>query len=115
MANGDTSLHGTSAFEGQAALQVRQQTLRLHRGPWLVEVGRFIDEASVDYFSAHVTETFLQDTATRSPLLYSGFNLGNGIRGQIELVPGLRAALTFNAGNPVSTTSSFMIGGSYPP
>jgi hypothetical protein len=115
MASGGTSLHGTSAYEGQAALQVRQQTVRLHRGPWRVEVGRFIDEGSVDFFSAHVTESFLQDTATRNPLLFSGFNLGNGVRGQLELVPGLRAALTFNAGNPISTTSSLMIGGSYPP
>jgi hypothetical protein len=115
MASGGTSLHGTSAYEGQAAMQVRQQVLRLHRGAFRIEVGRLIDESSVDYFSAHVTETFLQDTATRDPLLFSGFNLGNGVRGQIEFVPGLRAALTFNAGNPVSTTSSLMIGGSYPP
>ena len=115
MASGGTSLHGTSAYEGQAALQVRQQTLRLLRGGWRVEVGRFIDEASVDFFSAHTTETFLQDTATRDPLLFSGFNLGNGVRGQLELVPGLRAAITFNAGNPISTTSSLMIGGPYPP
>jgi hypothetical protein len=115
MASGGTSLHGTSAYEGQAALQVRQQTLRLHRGAWRVEVGRFIDEASVDYFSAHVAETFLQDTATRDPLLFSGFNLGNGVRGQLELTPGLRAAIAFNAGNPISTTSSLLIGGPYPP
>jgi hypothetical protein len=115
MASGGTSLHGTSAYEGQAALQVRQQVLRLHRGPWRIDAGRFIDEASVDFVSAHVAETFLQDTATRDPLLFSGFNLGNGVRGQLELVPGLRAALTFNAGNPTSTTSSLMVGGSYPP
>jgi hypothetical protein len=115
MASGGTSLHGTSAYEGQAALQVRQQVLRLHDGPWKIEVGRFIDEASVDYFSAHIAETFLQDTATRDPLLFDGFNLGNGVRGQIEFVKGLRAAITFNAGNPVSTTSSLMIGGSFPP
>lgn len=115
MASGGTSLHGTSAYEGQAAMQVRQQVLRLHRGPWKIEAGRFIDEASVDFFSAHVAETFLQDTATRDPLLFSGFNLGNGVRGQLELVPGLRAAVTFNAGNPIATTSSLMIGGAYPP
>ncbi|MDB4935199.1 MAG: hypothetical protein JWP87_2171, partial [Labilithrix sp.] len=115
MASGGTSLHGTSSYEGQAALQVRQQVLRLHRGAWRIEVGRLIDESSVDFFSAHITETFLQDTATRDPLLFDGFNLGNGVRGQLELVPGLRAALTFNAGNPVSTTGSLMIGGSYPP
>lgn len=115
MASGGTSLHGASAYEGQAALQVRQQVLRLHDGPWKLEVGRFVDEASVDYFSAHVAETFLQDTATRNPLLFDGYNLGNGVRGQIEFVKGLRAAITFNAGNPVATTSSLMVGGSYPP
>lgn len=115
MASGGTSLHGASAYEGQAALQVRQQVLRLHHDAWKVEVGRLIDEASVDYFSAHVAETFLQDTATRNPLLFDGYNLGNGIRGQLELVKGLRAAITFNAGNPVATTSSLMVGGSYPP
>ncbi|MBX3186114.1 MAG: hypothetical protein KF819_03825 [Labilithrix sp.] len=115
MASGGVGLHGTSAYEGQAAMQVRQQVVRVHRGPWRVEAGRLIDEGSVDFFSAHVTETFLQDTATRDPLLFSGFNLGNGIRGQLELAPGLRAAITFNAGNPVSNTASLMVGGPYPP
>ncbi|MDB5212554.1 MAG: hypothetical protein JWO86_481 [Myxococcaceae bacterium] len=115
MASGGTSLHGTSAYEGQAAMQVRQQVVRLHRGVWRVEAGRLIDEASVDFFSAHIAETFLQDTATRDPLLFDGFNLGNGVRGQLEVVKGLRLALTFNAGNPIATTSSLMIGGSYPP
>jgi len=115
MASGGIGLHGTSAYEGQAAMQVRQQVIRLHRGVWRVEAGRFIDEGSVDYYSAHVAESFLQDTATRDPLLFSGFNLGNGVRGQVQLVKGLRAALTFNAGNPVATTSSLMIGGAYPP
>jgi hypothetical protein len=115
MASGGIGLHGTSAYEGQAALQVRQQVLRVGRGPWRVDVGRFVDEASVDFFSAHVVETFLQDTATRDPLLYSGFNLGNGVRGQVEPIKGLRLALTLNAGNPVSTTASLMIGGPFPP
>jgi type IV secretory pathway VirB10-like protein len=78
MASGGTSLHGASAYEGQAAMQVRQQVVRLHRGVWRVEAGRLIDEGSVDYFSAHVAETFLQDTATRDPLLFDGFNLGYG-------------------------------------
>jgi hypothetical protein len=115
MASGGVSLHGTSAYEGQAALQVRQQVVRLSGSTWMLEVGRMIDEASVDYFSAHVGETFLQDTATRDPLLFDGFDLGNGIRGTFTIVPGLRAGLAFNAGNPVSTTSSLMIGGTYPP
>ncbi len=92
MASGGIGLHGTSAYEGQAALQVRQQVLRLGKDAWRIEVGRFVDPASVDFFSAHVADTFLQDTATRDPLLYDGFNLGNGIRGQLEIYPGLKLA-----------------------
>lgn len=115
MASGGVGLHGTSAYEGQAAMQVRQQMLRLSKSIFRVEVGRIIDEASVDFFSAHVADSFIQDTATRDPLLFSGFNLGNGVRGTVQILPPLRLGLTLNAGNPVSTTSSLLIGGAYPP
>jgi hypothetical protein len=116
MASGGIGLHGTSAYEGQAALQVRQQLIRLTYEPVMVEVGRILDEASIDYISAHVQDTLVQDTATRDPLLYSGFNLGNGIRSTVALVPKmLRLGLTINAGNPVSTTSTLAVGGTYPP
>jgi hypothetical protein len=115
MASGGIGMHGTSAYEGQAAMQVRQQLIRIGNGAWRIEAGRFIDPASVDFYSQHVAESFLQDTATRDALLYTGFNLGNGVRGQYEIYPGLKLGLTFNAGNPVSTTASLMIGGSFPP
>ena len=115
MASGGVGLHGASAYEGQAAMQVRQQVVRVHGGGFRLEAGRMIDEASVDFYSAHVAETFLQDTATRDALLFSGFNLGNGVRGQVQLLPGVRAAITFNAGNPVANTASLLIGGPYPP
>lgn len=115
MASGGVGMHGTSAYEGQAALQVRQQVIRLGKDEWRIEAGRFIDPASVDFYSQHVAESFLQDTATRDALLYTGFNLGNGVRGQYEIFPGLELGLTFNAGNPVSTTASLMIGGAFPP
>jgi len=115
MASGGVGLHGSSAYEGQAAMQVRQQVVRVHGGGFELAAGRLIDEASVDFYSAHVAETFLQDTATRDALLFSGFNLGNGVRGQVQLLPGVRAAITFNAGNPVSNTASLLIGGPYPP
>ena len=115
MFNGGTSLHGSSAWEGQAALQVRRQVVRLATGPWMIEAGRVIDEASMNFVSAHVLDTLLQDTATRDPLLYSGFNMGNGVRGTYEALPGLRLGLTFTAGNPVATTSSLQVGGSFPP
>jgi hypothetical protein len=115
MANGGTGLRGTSVFEGQAVLQVRKQVIHLARDWWLVEVGRIIDEASVDYFSDHVTHTFMQDTAVRDVLLYSGFNLGNGVRGTAEILPGLRIGFAFNGGNPTATSSTLAVGGTFPP
>jgi hypothetical protein len=115
MANGGTDLHGASAWEGQAAMQVRQQVIRARQGDFTGEVGRLLDPASVDYFSAHVADTFLQDTAVRDPLLYSGLNLGNGLRGAYEPTKGLVLGLTFTAGNPVSNTASLQVGGSFPP
>jgi hypothetical protein len=115
MANGGRSLHGTSVYDGQAALQVRKQVLHLAKDWWMFEVGRVIDEASVDYFSLHVADTFLQDTATRDSFLFDGFNLGNGVRGTAEILPGLRIGLAANAGNPTSTSSVIALGGAYPP
>jgi hypothetical protein len=117
MANGGSGfeLHGSSAWQGQAQLQVREQVVRYQEGPWMAEVGRVIDEGSVDFVSAHVQDTLLQDTATVEPLLYSGFILGNGVRGTFEVVPGLRVGLAFIAGNPVSNTASLQVGGSFPP
>lgn len=115
MANGGTRLRGTSVFDGQAALQVRKQVIHLGRKWWTVEVGRVVDEASVDYFSSHVADTLLQDTATRDALLFSGFNLGNGLRGTAEVLPGLRIGLALNGGNPTSSSSVLAVGGSFPP
>jgi hypothetical protein len=115
MLNGGTSLHGTSAFEGQAAMQVRRQLVRVTYGGLRVEVGRVVDEASVDFLSGHVGDTLYQDTALRDPLLYSGYNLGNGIRATFEIIDDLRVGIAFNAGNPVSSTSSLMVGGAFPP
>ncbi len=115
MANGGTGLRGTSVFEGQAALQVRKQVIHLAKDWWLIELGRIIDEASVDYFSDHVTHTFMQDAAVRDVLLYSGFNLGNGARATAEVLPGLRIGFAFNAGNPTAASSSLALGGIFPP
>lgn len=115
MANGGPLLHGTSAYEGQAALQVRSQYLQVAGGPAFAMVGRFVDEASADYFSRHIADVFMQDTATRDPLLFSGFNLGNGVRGGFKIGDALRVGVTLNAGNPVSTTGSLMVGGTFSP
>lgn len=115
MANGGTSLHGSSAWEGQASLQVREQLVRVSFDHAVLEAGRVLDEASVNFVSAHVVDTLLQDTATRDPLLYSGLNLGNGVRATYEAVKGFRVGLTFTAGNPVSSTAALQVGGTFPP
>lgn len=113
MANGGFSLHGTSVFEGQASLQVRKQVIHLGKDWWTVEAGRVVDEASVDYFSYHIADTFLMNPATEPFLLFDGFNLGNGVRATAEILPGLRLGFAFNAGNPTSTSAILAFGGSY--
>jgi len=107
--------HGASAWEGQAALSVRNQLIRFHGARWKVELGRVTDEASADYFSQHVADFLIADSFTRDPFLYTGYNRGNGVLGTFDLTPGLRLGLTANAGNPVSMTGSLPIGGAFTP
>jgi hypothetical protein len=111
----DLGLHGSSAWEGQAALEVRNQLIRLHRPGWRIDVGRITDDASVDYFSAHVADMLIADTFTRDPLLYSGFNRGNGVLGTYEVAGHFRFGLALNAGNPLATTATLVAGGPFPP
>lgn len=107
--------HGTSAWEGQAALSVRNQLVRLDRGRVRLEAGRITDPASLDFTSLHVLDQLLTDGFTRAPLLASGFNRGNGVLARFELAPGWFAGATLNAANPTSTTSSLVVGGTFPP
>ena len=107
--------YGTSVWEGQAAVQVRNQLLRVEWEGLTVDVGRITDPASLDYFSAYVANMLLTDDLTRYPMLLSGFNRGNGILARYEVVPGLHVGATVNAGNPTSTTGTVMIGGTFPP
>ena len=107
--------HGTSVWEGQAALQVRNQFLRLSGWGAEIEGGRITDLASIDYFSPHIADTLLKDALVRESFLASGANLGNGVAARYELLEGLRAQFTFTAANPVSTTGSLVVGGSYYP
>lgn len=107
--------HGASAWEGQAALSVRDQLLRFHGARWKVEVGRVTDEASADYFSQHVADFLIADPFTRDPFLYTGYDRGNGLLGTFDVTPSLRLGLTVNAGNPVALTGSLPIGGAFTP
>ena len=71
--------HGTSVWEGQAALQVRDQVLRLTWWRLGLDAGRFEDPASVDFYSAHVADQLYTDLFTRQAHLQSGYNQGNGL------------------------------------
>lgn len=107
--------HGTSAWEGQAALSVRNQLVRLERGRWRVDAGRITDPTSMDYLSEHAADQLYTDGFTRGPLLASGFNRGNGALVRFAAAPGVWLGATLNAANPTSTTSSLVLGGTFPP
>lgn len=107
--------HGSSVWEGQAALQVRNQLVRFTRDRFRVDVGRLTDESSLDYFAEHVADQLLTDPYTRASLLASGFNRGQGVLARYEVIPGLKPGLSINAANPTSTTASLVLGGTFPP
>jgi hypothetical protein len=107
--------HGTSVWEGQAAITVRDQYLRLAYDRLQLDVGRITDPASIDFYSLHVANLLLTDFQLRLPFLASGANRGNGVLVRYRALPGLHLGLTVNAGNPVSNTGTAMLGGTYPP
>jgi hypothetical protein len=107
--------HGASAWEGQAALSVRNQLIRFRGALWRVEVGRVTDEASVDFYSQHVADFLVADPFTRDPFLYTGYNRGNGLFAAWQPAPGLQLGATLNATNPVALTGSLPIGGTFSP
>ncbi|HEX8822521.1 MAG TPA: hypothetical protein VF794_21525 [Archangium sp.] len=104
--------HGSGIWEGTASMSVRDQVLRLQRWGATVEAGIVLDPASVDYFSAHTGDVLVADKYTRDPLLYSGFNRGQGVQARYTRW-GLTAGLSYTEANPLSSSASFMVGGSF--
>lgn len=104
--------HGSGIWEGTASLSVRDQYIRLQRWNATVDAGIVLDPASVDFISTHIADVLLADKYTRDPLLYSGFNRGQGVQAAYEW-RGLRAGFNLTAANPLSTSSSFQVGGSF--
>jgi hypothetical protein len=104
--------HGSGIWEGTASMSVRDQVLRLQRWGATVEAGIILDPASVDYFSAHIGDVLLADKYTRDPLLYSGFNRGQGVQARYSRW-GLTAGLSYTEANPLSSSASYMVGGSF--
>ncbi|MFL5347740.1 MAG: hypothetical protein ACJ8AT_23375 [Hyalangium sp.] len=104
--------HGSGVWEGTASLSVRDQYLRLQRWDATVDAGIVTDPGSVDFISIHIADVLLADKYTRDPLLYSGFNRGQGVQASYQW-KGLRAGLNFVAANPLSTSASFQVGGTF--
>jgi hypothetical protein len=104
--------HGSGVWEGTASMSVRDQVVRLQRWGGSVEAGIILDPASVDYFSAHMGDVLLADKYTRDPLLYSGFNRGQGVQTRYTRW-GLTAGVSYSEANPLSTSASFMVGGTF--
>lgn len=114
--------YGTSVWEGQAAIQVRNQLVRYqHEGLFAdddrlrIEVGRVTDPASVNFVSLHIANLLLSDPLARFPLLTSGFNRGNGVLADYTVKDKLTFGVSANAGNPTSTTATVMVGGTFFP
>ena len=104
--------HGSGIWEGTASMSARDQVLRLQRWGATVEAGIILDPASVDFFSAHMGDVLIADKYTRDPLLYSGFNRGQGVQARYTRW-GFTAGLSYTEANPLSSSASFMVGGSF--
>ena len=107
--------YGTSVWEGEAALAVRDQYVRYQRDGCAFAVGRLSDDASFDFFSEHIADLLLADEYTRDPLLYSGADFGNGISGSYALTNHLTAGITFHSTNPTGISGTLVIGGKLSP
>ncbi|HEY3445999.1 MAG TPA: hypothetical protein VGK67_06510 [Myxococcales bacterium] len=106
----DAGNYGTSVWEGTISLTALDNYLRLEHWGFKLAGGIVSDPASVDYFSAHMTDLFMADAMSRTPLLMSGYDRGQGLLAQYAF-KGLTAGLFFSAGNPLASTASFGFGG----
>jgi hypothetical protein len=107
--------YGSSVWEGQAAIAIRDQFVRYSRAGVSIAAGRIDDPASFDYVSAHLGDLLYTDLYTRDPLLYSGADRGNGLWASYELGKHVTAGLTFHSTNPTGITGTLIIGGKLQP
>lgn len=107
--------YGSSVWEGQAAIAIRDQYLRYTRSGVSVAAGRIDDPASFDFVSAHVGDLLYTDLYTRDPLLYAGADRGNGLFASYDVGKHLTFAGTFHSTNPTGITGTLVIGGKLQP
>jgi hypothetical protein len=110
---------GTGVWEGTASIQARESYIRLKRWGAELSAGIVTDPASVDYVPAEVFDLFGMDPFIRDSLLFSGFNMSQGVMLRLHDpylyklgMPGkLTLGMHFTAGNPLITSLSFGFGG----
>lgn len=107
--------YGSSVWEGQAAIAIRDQYLRYARAGVTVAAGRINDPASFDYVSAHMGDLLYTDKYTRDPLLYAGADRGNGLFASYDINEHVTVAGTFHSTNPTGITGTLVIGGKLTP
>jgi hypothetical protein len=107
--------YGSSVWEGQAAIAIRDQYLRYTRSGFSLAAGRIDDPASFDYVSAHLGDLLYTDQYTRDPLLYAGADRGNGLFASYALTRHVTLAGTFHSTNPTGITGTLVIGGKLQP
>jgi len=103
--------YGASVWEGQTQMSVRNQFLRYRRYGASVAVGRIQDNATIDFFSDHVTDLLLLDFYTRWPIIFSGGDRGTGITATYDVHEHVTLGATFHSTNPTGLTGSYQIGG----
>ncbi|MEO1333382.1 MAG: hypothetical protein AAFV32_07645 [Myxococcota bacterium] len=112
---------GTGVWEGIAALQARENYIRL-QAPiiddlWSIDFagGIVADPASIDFVPISTLDLFGMDPYVRDPLLLSGFDQAQGflLRSSLDLddMGKFTVGQHFTAGNPLTTTLSFSFGG----
>lgn len=107
--------YGSSVWEGQAAVAIRDQYLRYTRAGFSFAAGRINDPASFDYVSAHMGDLLYTDKYTRDPLLYAGADRGNGLFASYDINKHVTVAGTFHSTNPTGITGTLVIGGKLTP
>lgn len=107
--------YGSSVWEGQASIAIRDQFVRYSRSGFSLAAGRIADPASFDYVSHHLGDLLYTDLYTRDALLYSGADRGNGLFGSYQLGKHVTTALTFHSTNPTGITGTLIIGGKLQP
>ena len=107
--------YGSSVWEGQAAIAIRDQFVRYEHSGFAIAAGRIADPASYDYISANLGDLLYSDLYTRDPLLYSGADRGNGLYASYKLTNNVTLGATFHSTNPTGITGTLAIGGKLQP